>query len=116
MVRHLASAQAVVVAAILAVTLVASASSTLDENQARKELMAARIRAVACSRVSGVRGAGKLRVSIGNAGQVTDIIMLSVPPGMDDKTDACVRAEFNKIRVMPFEGDTVDVTGGFVLQ
>jgi hypothetical protein len=55
------------------------------------------------------------KISIGNAGQVTEIIMLSVPPKMDEKTDACVRAEFNKIRVTPFEGDTVAVTGAFVL-
>jgi hypothetical protein len=35
---------------------------------------------------------------------------------MDDKTDACVRAEFSKIRVTPFEGETVNVTGAFVLR
>jgi hypothetical protein len=34
---------------------------------------------------------------------------------MDDKTDQCVRAEFQKIRVTPFVGATVVVSGGFVL-
>jgi hypothetical protein len=106
------------VAALLGVVSVASfalASSTLNEDQARKELLAARVRSADCSRVSGVRGSGKLRVSIGNSGQVTEILMMSVPPGMDEKTDACIRMEFNKIRVTPFEGDTVNVTGAFVL-
>jgi hypothetical protein len=89
--------------------------STFKEEEAKKELMAARIRATECSHVSGVTGSGKLRVSIGNSGQVTEIVMLQVPPGMDEKTDQCVKAEFNKVRVTPFEGDTVNVTGAFVL-
>jgi hypothetical protein len=101
--------------AVLGVASLALAKSTLDEGEAKKELMAARIRAAACSKVSGVVGSGKLRISIGNAGQVTELLMTSVPPNMDDKTDACVRAEFNKIRVTPFEGDTAVVTGAFVL-
>jgi hypothetical protein len=103
------------IAAILALASIATASSTLNQDEAKKELLAARVRSADCSRISGVTGSGKLKISIGNAGQVTEIIMLSVPPKMDEKTDACVRAEFNKIRVTPFEGDTVAVTGAFVL-
>jgi hypothetical protein len=94
---------------------VALGASTLNEEEARKELLAARVRSAECSKVSGVHGSGKLKISIGNSGQVTQIIMVSVPPGMDDKTDACVRAEFNKVRVTPFEGDSVNVSGAFVL-
>jgi hypothetical protein len=101
--------------AAMAVASMASATSTLNEGEAKKELTAARLRAASCSRVSGVFGNGKLKVSIGNSGLVTDILMVEVPPRMDDKTDACVRAEFSKIRVTPFEGDTVIVTGAFVL-
>jgi hypothetical protein len=100
---------------ILSVASVALGASTFNQDEGKRELTAARVRAADCSRVSGVTGTGKLKVSIGNAGQVTEIIMLSVPPGMDEKTDACVRAEFNKIRVTPFEGDTVNVSGPFAL-
>ena len=103
------------VAALVGMASIALASSTLNQDEAKKELLAARVRSADCSRISGVTGSGRLKISIGNAGQVTEIIMLSVPPKMDDKTDACVRAEFNKIRVTPFEGDTVAVTGAFVL-
>jgi hypothetical protein len=102
---------------MVALASIASASSsTFNEDEAKKELMAARVRSADCSRVSGVTGVGKLKVSIGNGGQVSEIIMLTVPPNMDDKTDACVRAEFSKIRVTPFEGETVNVTGAFVLR
>ncbi len=101
---------------VLSVPLGARAGkSTFNEDEGKKELMAARVRATQCSKVSGVTGPGKIKISIGNGGHVTDMTMLSVPPTMDQATDACVRAEFNKIAVTPFEGDTVVVTGGFVL-
>jgi hypothetical protein len=102
--------------ATLGVASVAAATwSTLNEEEAKKELTAARIRAADCSRVSGITGAGKLKVTIDNTGHVSDLIMVSVPPGMDAPTDACVRAEFQKIRVTPFTGYIVVVSGGFVL-
>jgi hypothetical protein len=103
------------VVALVGVSASALASSTFNQEEAKKELTAARGRAADCSRISGVTGAGKLKVSIGNSGQVTEIVMVSVPPKMDEKTDACVRAEFQKLRVTPFEGDTVVVSGGFLL-
>ncbi len=104
------------VATVLAILGVASVAwSSLNEAEAKKELMAARIRAADCSRVSGVTGSGKIKVTIGNSGQVTEMIMVSVPPKMDEQTDACVRAEFQKIRVTPFEGEVAVVSGGFVL-
>ena len=103
------------VVAILGVASSALASSTLNQEEAKRELTAARVRAADCSRVTGVTGPGKLKVSIGNNGQVSELIMVSVPPRMDEKTDACIRAEFQKIRVTPFEGDTVVVSGGFLL-
>lgn len=101
--------------AVLGVATRAAGSSTFNQEEAKKELTAARVRAADCSRVSGVTGSGKLKISIGNSGQVTEMIMVSVPPKMDEKTDACVRAEFQKLRVTPFEGDTVVVSGAFVL-
>jgi hypothetical protein len=102
--------------ATLGVASVAAATwSTLNEEEAKKELNAARIRATECSKVSRVTGSGKLKVTIDNSGHPSDITMVSVPPGMDEPTDACVRAEFQKIRVTPFTGYIVVVSGGFVL-
>jgi|SRR5580658_5029695 hypothetical protein len=116
MTRRLGIVTSVVgVLALAMLASVASANSSLDQAEAKKELMAARVRAASCSKVSGVTGSGKLKVTINTSGLVSDILMLEVPPKMDDKTDACVRAEFSKIHVTPFEGDTVVVTGAFVL-
>jgi hypothetical protein len=105
------------VAAALGVLAVASAAaaSPFNEDEGKKELMAARLRATECSKISGVTGSGKIKVTIGNTGIVTEVLMLSVPPTMDAKTDECVRAEFQKVRVTPFEGQMVIVTGGYVL-
>jgi hypothetical protein len=105
------------VATVLTILAVASvaAADVFNETEGKKALTDARIRAADCSRVSGVTGPGKIKVTIGNAGQVTEMTFTSVPPKMDAPTDACIRAEFQKIRVTPFEGNTVIVSGGFVL-
>src|SRR5579863_9341617 len=100
--RRIGSAIALV--GVLVVVSSAVAASTFNPDEAKKALTGARVRAADCSRISGVTGPGKLKLSIGNSGQVTDMTMVSVPPNMDEKTDACVRAEFQKVRVTPFEG------------